>query len=196
MIKAIIFDLGGVLDDSGRFFEISKILSKKTDIDENAIHEKIRESWKKAKTDPVGCNYFWKNIAEFIGMNKEELKKEFFSVKKVRPDMLRLIEILRKRYKIALLSNFIKDWFEYIDNEYDLQEKFDVIVTSYEYGIAKPNEKIFSIVLEKLNVKPEECIFIDDQTKNDAESYALGMKTIIFENFEQMKSELEIYLEE
>ncbi len=196
MIKVIIFDLGGVIDDSGRFFGISEILSKKTGGDPDEIHGKIRENWKRARVDSFGCDYFWKNIAEFVGMDIDELKKEFYSVKKIRPEMIRLIATLRKRYKVVLLSNFIKDWFEWLDNKYNLHEKFDLVTTSYEAGAAKPDEKIFTVVMERLGVRPEECIFIDDQLKNDAESYLLGMKVIVFENVDQMKSELEVYLEE
>jgi choline kinase len=45
--------------------------------------------------------------------------------------------------------------------------------------------------LEKLNVKPEEAIFIDDMERNTKASEALGIKSIVFENFDQFKKDLE-----
>ena len=48
------------------------------------------------------------------------------------------------------------------ENEVNLSELFDVIVESYKVGIRKPDPKIYDIAMEQLNLKPHECIFLDD----------------------------------
>ena len=90
-----------------------------------------------------------------------------------------------------MLSNQIEDWLEEIIKKYQLDQIFDVIVTSYKEKIPKPDIEIFKITVERLGVQPETCVYIDDLEKNIPPAKELGMKTILFKNIEQMKKELQ-----
>ena len=93
--------------------------------------------------------------------------------------------------------------FDYLSERLNLQtwchileekkfgEIFDTIVTSYEVGSAKPDIKIYKEVLGKLNVKAEECVYIEDRIKNLEPAKILGMKTIEFKNYNQCVKDLE-----
>jgi len=98
---------------------------------------------------------------------------------------------LQGKYKLAILSNQIKSWLEPILEEKKFGEIFDTIVTSYEVGSAKPDIKIYKEVLGKLNVKAEECVYIEDRIKNLEPAKILGMKTIEFKNYNQCVKDLE-----
>ena len=73
---------------------------------------------------------------------------------------------------------------------HDVRDIFDVIVTSYGEKIAKPNKEIYLRVTQKLGVLPEECVFIDDFKRNIIPAKELGIKTILFRNFKQLKEDL------
>lgn len=48
--------------------------------------------------------------------------------------------------------------------------------------LRKPDKKAFELILERLKVRPEESIFIDDKQENIDAAEKLGIKTILFEN--------------
>jgi putative hydrolase of the HAD superfamily len=72
----------------------------------------------------------------------------------------------------ALVSN---SWRE---DDYDVDDLFDVIVLSGALGIRKPDPRIYVIAAERLGVAPERCVFVDDLGGNLKPAKALGMATI------------------
>ena len=55
----------------------------------------------------------------------------------------------------------------------------------------KPDPEIYKYTLEKLDILPEESVFIDDLEENIKGAEAVGIRGIIFKNFEQCKLDLE-----
>ena len=51
--------------------------------------------------------------------------------------------------------------------EYDLQNRFDFIISTADYGIRKPHKIIFDLALKKMNLPPEDVWFIGDSLKYD-----------------------------
>lgn len=85
----------------------------------------------------------------------------------------------RMKYKTGLITNG-KNSIQYgkID-QLVIRNEFDLIIVSEEAGIKKPDPRIFEMALDKLLLKPEECIYIGDHPVNDIEGAAkIGMKTI------------------
>jgi putative hydrolase of the HAD superfamily len=60
--------------------------------------------------------------------------------------------------------------------------------------MVKPNADIYEHLMDKYNLKAQECVFIDDRVENIEAAKALGMKGIVFDNFSQASSELENYI--
>ena len=89
-----------------------------------------------------------------------------------------------------MLSNHIEDWLEELIEKHKLNQIFDSIVTSYNSGMAKTDINIYKKIVNDLDVKSNECIYIDDLEKNLPPAEELGMKTILFKDLEQLKEEL------
>jgi len=91
--------------------------------------------------------------------------------------------------KTAVLSNVSKFGADVIreKNGYD---DFDKVVLSYEVGLRKPEPEIYVLAAKKLNVQPEECIFIDDYEGNLEPAEKLGMKTVLFKTPKQAIKEV------
>ena len=62
---------------------------------------------------------------------------------------------------------------------------------SYEVHRIKPEPEIYRILLEKYELKAEECVFVDDNGKNIQAARELGFRTVHFENYEQAREALE-----
>ena len=67
---------------------------------------------------------------------------------------------------------------------------FDVLLFSCEVKMTKDSHAIFLLALDKLKLKPEECIFVDDTKKFVEVARSLGINAIQFKNAEQLKSDL------
>lgn len=112
----------------------------------------------------------------------------------------RLVELreLKKSYNIYMLSNTNSImWHSRIAEEFrqeglEREDYFDGIVTSFEARSIKPDAKIFHTVIEKLGIKPEETLFLDDSQKNLDAAAELGFYTLLIapgsEFFELLKS--------
>ena len=107
-------------------------------------------------------------------------------------DRLTVIQSLKKKYLIYLLSNtntihidaFKKKigrvkWMEFFN-------LFDKIYLSYELGLRKPNAAIFKYLLKEQNLKPQEVFFIDDSPEHIEGANKLGIKTHHLKNGEEI----------
>jgi putative hydrolase of the HAD superfamily len=90
----------------------------------------------------------------------------------------------------AILSNMGDAVHVSIEKAYDWIQRFDVRVWSYELKVAKPDRAIYEHVLEKLGVRPEEALFLDDKPENIEAAHALGMRGIVFSTVEKLRGDL------
>lgn len=181
MIKAVIFDFFGVIcsDEYWNFVKEDKDM----DADFSKLAQAVnlgKMSWK----DFVG------RIAEETGEDADTVEKMYES-QRINPQMIAYIDELHDKYKTALLTNANYDQFNPIAERAHLDKVFDEIVISSRLGIAKPDPRIFEHTLQKLAVQAEEAVFIDDLSKHVNAAKSLGINTILYENFEQMKQDLE-----
>ena len=66
--------------------------------------------------------------------------------------------------------------------------------SSGEVGLAKPDPRIFSLLLERIGRPAEECVFIDDLAANIQVAAELGFKTILYVSPERLKMQLKRFL--
>jgi len=107
------------------------------------------------------------------------------------PAMLAWQQALKERGLLtAILSNMGDNVLENIEREFDWIHRFDVLIWSYQLGIAKPDPAIYHAVLSKLGTAPAETLFIDDKQVNIEAAQALGMKAILFSDVDQLRIDL------
>lgn len=192
MYKAIIFDFGGVfsIDDDIQEFWLNN--ATKFNIDPEEANKLSLPLWLEARIGKMDSNIFWEKLGPLVKMNALEFRQYFVEYTGFREELYDYVKNnLKGKYKLAILSNQIKSWLEPILEEKKFIEIFDTIVTSYEVGFAKPDMEIYNKVLETLNVKAEECIYIEDRAKNLEPAKILGMKTVEFKNYDQCIRDLE-----
>jgi epoxide hydrolase-like predicted phosphatase len=188
MIKAIIFDCFGVLTTEGFGLFRDKYFASAPEkrIQANKLMDELNEG----KLEYEG---FIKGLIE-LSEASEEVVKDYMTRNKSNKLLFDLIRTdLKPKYKIGLLSNAGDNWLKELFDQEDI-ELFDDIVLSYELGVIKPDPKIYEIAASRLKVEPNECIFIDDNQRHCSGGAAAGMKTICYQNFWQIKKELETLL--
>ena len=108
------------------------------------------------------------------------------------------VEVLRSLkdagYPLYALSNWPSDKFDLVRPKYEFFSWFDDIVISGKVCIAKPDPRIFELLLARIGHPAGECLFIDDSPKNTAVAQQLGFQTIRYYSTEQFKQELASFL--
>lgn len=195
-IKALIFDLGGVIVFYDHMIAARK-MAKVIGVSPKRIY-KILSGNKKEFTISYELGkpkeVYWKVLAKSLGVEKipyKKFDKIWCTIFLPNKKMFSLIIKIRKKYKIAIISNIGKLHKNYLTKKYHFDKLASIRVYSFETGFRKPHPQIFRIVLKKLKVKPEETIFIDDLKENIEGSKKLGINGIHFRNNVQILKELE-----
>lgn len=97
----------------------------------------------------------------------------------------------KKGYQTYILSNYSKHGYELTRQELPFVEDMDGVLFSYEVKLVKPEPEIYQTLLNKFQLKPEECVFMDDNEKNVIAAREAGIHAIHFKNKEQAEAELE-----
>lgn len=189
-IKTIIFDVGGVLVEA----IFSPILDELA-INHNLNNPNLKEySWslfEKVNLGKITERELFRNIIKEFNIPTEvSLLEERSTQLKPIPEVWEYVKKLQHKYKLIILSNLGKDWARLREEQFNISDWFDEVVWSCDIGINKPDKQIFSYVIDKFDLNPEECIFIDDKQNNVDAAKSLGMNGIIYQNPKQLKQEL------
>lgn len=95
-------------------------------------------------------------------------------------DFLRFAECNHMQYNFVLLSNDVKEWSRYLFELYGLQKYFKESIVSGEIHMRKPENRIFDYAIERLQCKPQECIFVDNSVQNLNAAQNAGIDTVLF----------------
>jgi epoxide hydrolase-like predicted phosphatase len=192
MITTLIFDWGGVLTHDSHFNESTRRLSEYIGIDIETARSAFRHGIPNYEIGEWGLEQFWLNFCKQAGkeIRLDKFNEIFFSSILNNYDMLDLLQELKKKYKIVLLSNNYRELTNHILEKYSLADYFHELFFSDRLHMAKPHRKIYEHALEKINQKPENCIMIDDLAENLVEPKKMGMKTVQYKNISQLKKEL------
>ena len=178
MIKNIIFDLGNVIL-KGK----PSIVLENLNLDDevyNDIKEKFFNDWSKLDLGLISLDdYFYQcNFKSIISNEIKERLINYYKYRSFNEDVLNVLhDLKRKGYNIYLLSNNNKETANYL-RTLDFYQDISGDVYSCDYNVIKPNIEIYNILLNKFNLIPQECLFIDDDQDNIETATKLGFKAI------------------
>lgn len=186
MIKAIIFDCFGVL--LGKGFEHTYHLAGGDSLKDKYFIEKMLN---KTNLGKISENEFNLAIADKLNISLTQWMRAMAEAELPDKELLNYIKSLRKNYKTAILSNANRGVLTLKLGDDWLRECFDEIIVSADYGVLKPDPRIYQIAIDKLGVDYQESVFIDDREMFLDVASRLGMKTIIYRDYQTFKNKLE-----
>lgn len=95
-------------------------------------------------------------------------------------------------YHVYLLSNYPYNLYKIHWSSFEFYSMVDGYVVSAAEKLRKPNLAIYKLLCNRYQLKPKECLFIDDRPDNVEAAMQVGMKAVLFEGYESLKAYLEI----
>lgn len=190
MIQAIIFDWGGVISSRTNMKHFAEEFAQRHGVNAAELGDIIYQHWKSAKIGAITSEEFWTLIAADAGVSRHAIKQELTNFFGTNEDTIALIHVLKKKYKIGMLTNNLEDWLAEALRKKGVKELFDVILSSHTSRKAKPDPAFYTEIVEKLALPARACVFIDDKESNLEPAQKIGMKTIHFQDTQKLIHEL------
>jgi putative hydrolase of the HAD superfamily len=115
----------------------------------------------------------------------------YFEAMEPNPPMIELMRELKGRgLRMALLTNNVREWEPLWRSMVPIDELFEVVVDSAFVGCRKPDPQIYEIVLERIGLEGDQCLFVDDVEGNCEAARELGMAAVHFRANEQAIEEI------
>jgi putative hydrolase of the HAD superfamily len=196
-VRAVLVDFGGVImrsvDKSPRSHLAKRLGMTSRDL-EKIVFES--ESSIRASLGEIPEEGHWQAIAKALSVSRQQGAKiiaEFFSGDRTDGVLLDFLRRLRPERKVGLLSNAWSG-LRAVITSLNFEDVFDEMIISAEVGLMKPDPRIYHLALEKLGVRPEEAVFLDDMLINVQAARSIGMSAIQFTQPEKTLEELTQFL--
>jgi len=137
-------------------------------------------------------------LEEELGRPAElhRFREVYFEALSGNEPMLALMRELRDRgYRLAILTNNVREWEELWRAKLPVDEIFELVVDSAWVGMRKPEAGIYELTLGRLGVEAEQSLFVDDNELNIEAAQALGMHAVHFRSNEQAIPEIRAILD-
>lgn len=185
MIRAVIFDFGGVLmrtvDQTGR-----RVWEGRLGLEPGGLERVVHGSdvWIEAQRGSLTPEAYWQAVAERLNVPPEDLpalREDYFRGDQLDEALTALIEQLRgEGYKVGLLSNDAPTLEAKLRDQLEIYDYFDSVIISGRDGMMKPEPAAFQAAAKALGYSVPECLFIDDNTANVDGARAVGMHAILY----------------
>lgn len=194
MIKNVVFDIGNVLIDFP-WDEYCHSLYNDAELEKKITALAFKcPMWTEFDR---GVMEFDEIVGGMIAMAPELESEIRTAIDRVNECIIRLdyaipwIESVKER---GLNAYYLSNYSDYVMSKsmhaMDFLSHMDGGVFSWKVQTVKPEEKIYRILFDSYNLNPEECVFIDDMPANVEVARKMGMKAILFKNYEQAERDL------
>ncbi|PKP22401.1 MAG: hypothetical protein CVU05_03990 [Bacteroidetes bacterium HGW-Bacteroidetes-21] len=185
-VKNLIFDFGGVILDidfglTAKAFERLGVSNTESLI-KRAMHLDFFGQFERGKISPYEFR------SEMCDLADKQLSHQEFDdawnemLLDIPEERVRILENLRKKYRLFLLSNTNKIHYANYYNRVQhlgypfVDDLFEKAWFSFNIGLAKPGREIFDFILKEKSLNPSECLFVDDMPENIAGAELAGIK--------------------
>jgi 2-haloacid dehalogenase len=194
-IHAIVFDFGGVLIN----WDPHKLFDKYFEGNSKAVDAFMEEigfmSWNLSQDKGYPFDQAVQDLsasfpqyARLIHAYDVEWEE---SITGIIPETVDILYRLKSSgLRLFGLTNWSAEKFSLVRQKYPFFKLFEEIIVSGEVKIIKPDPAIFHILLQKHQLRPEECLLVDDTPKNVTSAREIGFRTHLFTNPSRLEQEL------
>jgi epoxide hydrolase-like predicted phosphatase len=199
MVRAVVFDIGGVLEitpDTGWRARWADELGLSIDEMESRILEPARQG----SLGHISLDRFLDEVQVALGLEGDQVARfmddiweEYLGT--LNEELLAYFSGLRPRVRTGILSNSFVGAREREQALYAFEDHCDTIVYSHEEGLMKPDPAFYAVVCQRLDVRPDEVVFLDDRDMMVEGARAVGMHAVRYEDNASAIAEIDRALE-
>lgn len=198
-IRAVVFDIGGVLEITPQTGWVEK-WEAHLHLKPGELDERLMDVWRDGSSGTISEEEVEKSISKIMGINQAQVGALMYDLweeylGELNVELTAYFSSLRPHYQTAILSNSFVGARRREQERYHFDEICDLIIYSHEEGIAKPERRIFELTCERLGVQPVEMVFLDDVERSVAAAREFGIHAILFRETRQAIAEIQACLQ-
>lgn len=194
-IKAVVFDIGGVLEITPPVTVFER-WEKRLGHSDGYFEKKIQNISHAGAIGTITEAEYRLQFGEILQLDQsqvnlfmDEMWAEYLGTLNV--ELTQYLNGLRANYKTGIISNSFVGAREREQELYGFENMTDLIIYSHEVGICKPDHKIYELTCERLDIKPQEMVFVDDLQENVDSASVLGIQAVLFTSTDQAIADVE-----
>ena len=201
-IRAVVFDIGGVLEITQDLSptrsrdSVTRSWETRLGLPPGELDERMRDAWVGGSIGTVTLDEVHQALRDRLGLDEKQLAafmadmwREYLGT--ANTELIEYARGLRPRYRTGILSNSFVGAREREQAAYGFEDLVEEIVYSHEAGFSKPDPRIYALICTRLNVPPEEMIFLDDADVCVAGARDAGIHAIRYQDNAQAIAEIE-----
>jgi putative hydrolase of the HAD superfamily len=194
-IHALFLDVGGVLLTNGWDRNSRKQAAATFGFDYAEMDERHHLTYDTYEVGKISLDTYLDRIVFFQprSFSKDDFSKFMFEQSKPYSDMIQYCKQLKATHnlKVGVISNEARELTEYRIDKFALGSFVDFFVSSCFVHFRKPDEDIFKLALDMVQVEPSACVYMDDRPLFVEVACKLGMTSIHHKNIETTRQALE-----
>lgn len=197
-VTAVVVDIGGVLEITEPR-PLLDLWEPRFGLDRGELVERTRHVWRDGAVGAITEAQVHSALRALLDA-EPALVDEFLAdiwvdyLGTLNTGLYAFLRELRPRYRTGIISNSFVGAREREQELYRFDEITDVIVYSHEVGMEKPDPRIYRLACERLGVRPEEAVFLDDVPEAVEGARQVGMHGVVFQDNDQAVAAIEALL--
>lgn len=195
VIRAVMFDIGGVLEiapDLG----VGLMWEGRLGLPAGTIGERMEDIWAGGAIGAITEQDVHQALADRLGLDEHQLAAFMADIWQQylgtpNSQMIEYARQLRPRYRTGIVSNSFVGAREKEQAAYGFEDLVDDIIYSHEAGMSKPDPRIYALACARLDVRPDEALFLDDMEFAVIGARQAGIHSILYQDNAQAMAEMD-----
>ena len=198
VIRAVVFDIGGVLEitpDLG----VIPMWEARLGLLAGELSERMHDAFAGGSIGTITEDDVHQALRDRLGLDDQQVAafmadvwREYLGTPNT--ELIEYTRRLRPRYRTGILSNSFVGAREKEQAAYGFEDLVDDIIYSHEAGMSKPDPRIYALACARLGVRPDESVFVDDTDYCVAGAREVGMHAVRYLDNAQVIHEIEVLL--
>ena len=199
VIRAVVFDIGGVLEitpDLG----VGPRWEARLGLPAGALSGRLHDVWSDGSLGTITEADVHQALKDRLGLDEQQLNafmaglwREYLGT--ANAELIEYARQLRPRYRTGIVSNSFVGAREREQAVYGFEDVGDDIIYSHEAGMSKPDPRIYALACARLDVRPDETVFLDDSQCHVAGARRAGIHAIRYRDNAQAIEEIQQLLD-
>jgi epoxide hydrolase-like predicted phosphatase len=198
MIRAVLFDIGGVLEitpDLG----VTPRWEERLGLPAGALGERLADIWSGGAVGTVTEADVDRALAERLGLSGQQIAALMADIWRqylgtANTELIDYARGLRPRYRTGIISNSFVGAREREQAMFGVADLTDALIYSHEAGVSKPDRRIYDLACAQLDVAPPEAVFVDDTERCVDGARLAGLQAVLYQDNTQVIEDVEALL--